>query len=507
MPFDLVFISLHRKKHAASASGSYYVPAKPQIMKKNLLALVVLSVFTFPVLAQEEWDLERCIREALEKSLLIKQFQLNTKGAEITAKQLRMERLPSLNGSTNAGVSFGRVVNPATNNFETENSFYQSLGLNSGVLLFNGFRLQNSIRQSDIQTDASVADMQQAQNDLALNVALAYLNVLFAYENLEIAEARVGLSKQQLSDFDKLIAAGARPENDRFDLVAQVATDEQNVVTAQNNIETNLLSLKQQMWMEPDFQLAIQRPEIDLETLEALENESLSSIYSAALTSQPQIRAAELRQLSSGLGVRIAKGQLWPSLSIGGDIGTNWSDLAKEFTGFTTVRIPQPGVYINGQATQFEVESDIPIGTRTISYSRQLDNNIGYGFGASLSIPIFNNYATRANIEKAKIAEINASIETDQTKQTLKTNIQSAIAAARAAKKSLEASTAAADASRIALDNAVRKNDLGTINTFEYLSARNRYDTAENNRLIARYEYFFRIKVLEYYLGRGLSLN
>ena len=257
-------------------------------MIKASVSLFLFTVLSLTLTAQERWDLERCVREALEKSLLIRQVELQKDGSVITSKQLRMERLPNLNASSSMGISWGRFVNPATNDFETENSVYQSLGLNSGLLLFNGFRLQHSIRQNDLYVDAAEADLQQARNDLALNVALSYLNVLFAYENLEIAQDRVTLSENQLINLDKLIEAGNRPENDRYDIVSQVALDQQGLVTAQNNIEINILALKQQMWMEPDYPLEIERPEINLETLEALENETLANVYAAALISQPQ---------------------------------------------------------------------------------------------------------------------------------------------------------------------------------------------------------------------------
>jgi outer membrane protein len=477
------------------------------MMKKASVTLFLFTVLSLTLYAQDTWNLERCIREALEKSLLIKQVELQKDGSVITGKQLRMERIPNLNASSSLGVSFGRVVNPATNDFETENSFYQSVGLNSGILLFNGFRLQNSIKQNDLFVGAAEADLQQARNDLALNVALSYLNVLFAYENLEIAQDRIALSENQLRTIDRLIEEGSRAENDRYDILSQVAIDQQSLVTAQNNIEINLLALKQQMWMEPDFPLEIERPEINTDNLEALENQTLASVYAAALTTQPQIQAVTLREEAGELGIGIAKSQLYPSLSIGGDIGSNWSDLAREQTAFVVQRIPQPGVYINGQEALLEYDVSVPTEFASIPYLRQLDNNIGYGFGATLSIPIFNNYSAKGNVEKARINAINSHIQADQTKQTLKTNIQNAIASAKAARQSMAAAEASSTAARIAYENANRKADLGSINNFELLTARNRFDTAENNFLIAKYEYYFRIKVIEYYLGRGIQLD
>jgi outer membrane protein len=475
-------------------------------MNKLFLSILCFFLWQAVLPAQETWSLERCVREALAKSLTLQQARLNKQGYDLEGKRMRMERLPSLNASTDLGVSFGRVVNPATNDFETENSFYQSLGLNSGVVVFNGFRLRNSIRQNNLFVNASNEDIRQAENDIALSVALAYLNVLFAYENLEIALDRVELSRRQLDHLDKQIQAGSKPENDRFDILAQIAVDEQSIITAQNNIEINMLSLKQQMTMEPDYPLEIERPEIDLTSVEALENETFESVYYAALQSQPEIAAAELRQQGQEMGVDIARSSLIPSLTVGGNIGTNWSDLGKEPV-YVLQRIQQPGVFINGESALFEVESLVPTDAVSIPYFTQLDNNIGYGFGASLSIPIFNNYSGRASVERAKITALNSKIETDLVRQNLKTDIQNALTSARASRKSLAAAEASAVAAGIALRNADKLSEYGSLNNFEYLSARNRADTAEQNLLIAKYDYFFKVKILEYYMGRGIRLN
>ena len=142
-----------------------------------------------------------------------------------------------------------------------------------------------------------------------------------------------------------------------------------------------------------------------------------------------------------------------------------------------------------------------------ISYGSQLNNNIGYGIGATVSVPIFNNYSGKASVENAKIQVLNSKIESDLVKQNLKTDVQNAIASARASRKSLEAAEASAVAARRALKNADRLSELGSLNNFEYLSARNRSDSAELNLLIARYDYFFKVKVIEYYMGRGIRLN
>lgn len=477
------------------------------LMNKSLVLVLILSLLSVSTHAQEQWDLERCIREALDKNLTIAQIKLNKEGYDINGKQLRRERIPSLNVSSDFGFTVGRVVNPATNDFETENSLYQSIGVGTGLLLYNGGRISKSVKQNDYFVSASQQDIRQAQEDLSLNVALSYLNLLFAYENLKIAENRVTLTKGQLDNMDKMIQAGTRPENDRYDILSQLATDESGLITARNTIDINLLSLKQQMLMEPSFPLDIVRPELSMESLDPLEQQPFDTVYAIAVKNQANIQAAELRYKANELGIGIAKSQRIPSLSIGGNLGTNWSNFAKTPIDYSLERIQQPGVYINGDPAQFEYDTYVPTAYDPVPYGTQLDQNIGYGWGATLSIPILNNYAGQASVERAKINVINADIEIEQLKQTLKTNIQNALTSALAARKSLEAAETSSKAARIALENADRKSELGTISSYDYLSARNRSDIAENNLLIKKYDYYFQIKVLEYYMGRGIHID
>ncbi len=476
-------------------------------MNKNFISAACFVFLSITSFAQEPWGLERCIREALEKNLTIEQIKLTKDGYDINGKQLRRNRIPTLNMNTNLGFTVGRVINPTTNNFETENSLYQSYGVSTGVMLYTGGRTINSIKQNDVYVLASEKDLQQAQEDLALNVALSYLRILFAYQNFEISTDRVKLSQDQLDNLDKMIAAGTRPEVDRYDILSQLAIDETGLISAQNTIDNEILNLKQLMLMDAGVPFQIEKPDLDVETLEPLENGSFEEIYAAALTNQPQIEAAELRQNANEIGVSIARSQRLPSISLGGNIGTNWSSLYKVPTAYDFGTALVPGVYIDGQANRYSQDFAIPTNFKDVGYADQLDQALGYGWGATLSIPILNNYTAQASVERAKINVLNADIETEKIKQTLKTNIQNALANAKAAKKTLEGAEAASYAAKISLENADRKASIGAIGNFEYLSARNRSDAAENNLLISRYDYYFQIQVLKYYMGRGISLD
>jgi outer membrane protein len=457
--------------------------------------------------AQESWSLERCVRYALDKSITVRSAEMAEQSAQVTMTQSRHARLPNLNANTNAGLNFGRVINPATNNFETDNSIFTSMGISSGVLLYQGGVINNSIRQASLDLDASQEDIRQTRSNLALQVALSYLSVLFAEENLQNAAARLRLSQAQLDQIDKMIAAGTLPQADRYDVLAQIALDEQDIVRIQNDREINLLNLKQLMLLEPDYPLVLQRPEATLDDLEAYENYTLSTVYTAALASQPQIRAQELRIRSAQTGEEIARANLSPRLSLGGSIGTNYSDLSKRVLGFETVRVPTPGVYINGESALFELDQNIPTGFETTPFVTQFDNNLGYGVSLSLSIPIYNNNSARAGISRARINTDRQKLNDEQIRQTLKSDIQNALGAARAARESLKASERALDAAEIAYSNADRRFALGTINNYDLINARNRLDAARVNFTVAKYDYLFRAKVIEFYLGRGIVLD
>jgi outer membrane protein len=476
---------------------------------KHLTTTCLLTILICfgSISAQETWGLERCVKHALDNSLLIRNAQLTEDLARVTLNQTRQERFPSLNANAGVGLNFGRVINPATNNFETENSLFSNIGASTGVMLFQGGLITHSIRQADVEFKASLEDTRQSQNDLALQVALSYLSVLFATENLHNAEATLVLSQEQLAQIDKMIAAGTVPANDRYDILAQIALDEQSVVQYQNDREINLLGLKHLLLLDPEYEMMLEKPEVDLEGLEAFELYPLKTVYEAALGSQPQIKAQELRIRSAQLGESIAKANLMPRLSLSGSIGTNYSDLGKTPLGVQTIRVPTPGVYINGASALFEVEREVATSFENTPLFDQFDNNLGYGFSVGLQIPIYNNSVAQASLSRAKIGSKQQEIASEQVHQTLKTDIQNALAAARSAREALHASERAFDAAEIAYANADKRYALGSLNNYDFISARSRLDAARVNRTIAKYDYLFRAKVIEYYLGRGLTLD
>jgi outer membrane protein len=471
------------------------------MIRFSTYCLVLLSIMPWSGNAQEVWPLRKCIDTAIKNNLSIQGAKLNLQSAQIDSKQAQHQRYPNLSGSTNVFWNFGRTIDPTSNSFTTETFFNNRVGLNTGMTLFNGFAINNSIKQANSNVNAAKEDIQQTQNDIALNVASFYLNALFAKENLSIARANLELSRNTMSQIQTLVKSGARAANEALDIEAQVATDEQAMLTAENNYTIAKMQMRQLMLIDQD---------IDVEmpgSIEMMTDPMLvefDEIYRGALSTQRSIAAGEYRVKSADLGVKIAQGQKYPSVSVGGSLGTNYSNQGIKFDGTQT--IPNELVaYLGGVPYNFVINQDVPIYSKA-GYGYQFDQNLSYGFGFTVQVPILTNYANTANIEKAKIMRENAALNLETTKQNLKITVQQAHADAKAAKVKLQAAEKSLAAQQAAYDNASKRFSLGAINGFDLSNARTRLDNAKNNLLIAKYDHLFRVKVLDFYLGKGISL-
>ena len=442
-------------------------------MKRITKCIFIYLILLAPILSfgQQYWSLEKCILHSLESNIIINQAQLSVANAEINHNQSRQARYPSLNANSNVNLNFGRSINPTSNEFITESFFSNNYGINSNVTLFNGFRISKSIQQSELELKAAIEDREQTKSDIALQVANSFLQVLFAKENIDISRKQLELSKQQLDQINKFIAAGARPESERLNLEAQITGSEQALINSENTLEISMLQLKQLLRLPPDEDMEITIPEnINVTTDPDLI--AFDEAFTLAQSNRPDLRAGELRNRSADIGIDIAKGNYYPSLGVGGSLNTAYSN--RDF--------------FNN------------------NYVTQLDNNLSYGVGAQLSIPIYNQGNVKSNVERAKLNLENAKLTYEQIIESLKTNVQQAIANARASKKQLEASEKTVQAQKLAFDNTTKRLEIGAANTFEWESQKTQMENAEISRLIDKYTYLFNIKILEFYLGKPLKL-
>jgi outer membrane protein len=456
-------------------------------------------------MAQQTWSLEKCVEYATQNSLSIKQAQNQVRSAQLTENQNRMNQLPNVNGSFSGGLQFGRTIDPTTNSFDAATIGSNSISLSAGMPVYNGGQIRNAIRQSRIDVEALKTDAATAANNLALNVALGYLNILLAEEQLNNAKSRLANSRLQVGQIEKLIEAGARPLNEKLDALSQQALDEQGVIDAENQVAISYLNLKQLLLLDPASDFRIEKPQINVPADANPDSYDLMQIYANALSSQPQIKAGDLRLESAKVGIDLAKGGMLPTLSVFGNINSFASTRAFDF-GLENRRIRQ-NVFFNGQQVSFEFDQEVPVQKGRKSYLTQVNENFGQSLGLQLSIPIFNNNRNLINMERARVAVDNVALNNEQLRITLKADIQNAIAGARNAKRSLDAAVAAENAARLSFENAKQRFELGAINALEYNTSRNNLDVAQVNLTRAKFQYFFNVKQVEFYQGRKITLN
>ncbi|MEO0779520.1 MAG: TolC family protein, partial [Bacteroidota bacterium] len=394
---------------------------------KTILPLLLLTLWSTIGLAQERWSLEKCIQYARQNNLDLKQAALNVKSARLTQKGNQWSRLPDLNATVTGGIQFGRTINPVTNSFENVNAGYNTVNLTAGMVLYNGSAITNSIEQSKLDVAAAQADAAQSADNISLNVALAYLNVLFNEDQMANAESRRSLTQSQLEQTTKLIRAGTRPESDRLDIEAQLAQDEQALVNRQNDVTISYLNLKQLLQLAPDYELRIVRPEVEVPADISPNNFSLSAVYNQALGSQPSIQAGELRMKSAELGVKIARANKLPILTAFASTSTNFSsqvpdpnDIITPGEQFLTPPIPavfegQDGsgmVVVNEGSVQFLNETAPEFGKR--AYFDQFNDNFGQQVGLRLNIPIYNNGQADLAMQRAEVNKLSTELNNRQ---------------------------------------------------------------------------------------------
>jgi outer membrane protein len=447
-------------------------------MHRQIIFLFFLLV-TINVNAQEgdEWPLEKCINYAIQNSLQVQQATLNQGQAQLVKKQAVWAQTPNISAGYRNGVNLGNSVNPTNNELITVPNLNSGLSLNLNGVIFQGLQIRNTIKQSKVDLDAAGKDVEQAKNDVALSVAQAYLSILLGEESKGVFAEQAKVTKAQYDQTIKLIEGGVLAENSKYDLEAQMARDEENIVIAQNNIDLAYVNLKVLMNVDVAKQISIQVVG-DLEIDETLEESNLEEVYDEAILNQPNILAAKLREKSAQLGVSIAKGGLWPTVSYYAGFGSNFSTAYKN-----------------------------PLTGEVIPYFQQLGITASANAGINITVPIFNGLRTRIGIQRAELGIKVAELGTTQLEATLKSSIERALVDVRAAKKRLGVSKKSVVATRLSVENTRKRYDLGVVNSFELTSVQNTLIATESSVLQAKYDYLFKLKILDYYRGRAITIK
>lgn len=418
------------------------------------------------------WDLRKCLEYAKESNIQLKQAQLNVASGQIGVEQAKAQRYPNFNLGGNYNARIGLYEDPLTNQLINQSVRSTNLGLSTGMDLYRGGAIKNGIIQSDIDLQASRADLEQQEYDLALDVTLAYLTILQRSDILESSLLQISSTREQRDRTEKLVKAGSLARADLLQLESQIATEEVNVVNATNNLELGYLQLQQLLNLDPIENFGIQKLELadpEGDFLDATTDE----VYKFAEANQPFIRSAELNAESAELGIKIAEASRIPSINLSGNYNTGYSSFAEEVSG-------------DGFGKQFNLNRS---------------GSLGLGF----SIPIYNKRNVQSNIERAEITLKNAKYRSQLQKQNLRQIIEQAYVDLKNAYSTYISTQKQVEALDLSFVNTEKQFNLGVVNSVDYLLSKNNLNRARFDLVRSKYTYIFRQKVLDFYQGKPIG--
>jgi outer membrane protein len=443
--------------------------------QKPLLLLILTPFFIVRTcVAQDKWDLRRCVDYAVANNISVKQADVQARLAKLTFDQSKLSQIPTLTGSLSGSVNAGHTQDPITFQVNTYTSYYSTPQLQSNVNVYNFSNLRNAIEANRLSWQAALASSDKTKNDLTLNVANAYLQVLMAIEQTQAAELQMHLSQKNLALTQKQVTAATLPELNAAELEAQVAQDSATYINSKGTIDLNILNLKAYMGMDAATLFEVATPPVEDIPVDNIADLQPDMVYAMALTSQPLQRMDSFQIAAARKTVASTSGARYPTLSMFGQLSSTFV-----------------------KNNQFQSEG----------YFQQLNNNFAQFIGVGINIPILNNGVLRTNYARSKLNLLNYQLQRDQDNLTLKQTIYQAYTAAMTALQKFEANKISVAATQKSFLFAQKRYDVGMLNTIDLLTNQNNFFNARINLLTSQFDYVFKMKVLEFYKGLGVKLT
>ncbi|WP_291146175.1 TolC family protein [Flavobacterium sp. UBA7680] len=452
-----------------------------KINKYNSLVFAMLFGFGLAGHAQsKQWTLEECVRYALDNNITIKLSELDVKTATIDKRGALGSYLPTVNGNASHSWNIGLNVNPVTNIATTQTTQYSSLGVNANVDIYKGLQNQNAYRRASLSIIASKYQLLKMQEDISLNVANAFLQILSNKEDLKIKKEQLAIDEKRYSRSEEMVNAGTIPRGDLFDLKATVATDKQNITVSENNLLISKLSLAQLLQLKEfaDFDVIDDTNAKDENNIMA---QNPIDIYNKAKETRTELKLAQTNLEIAEKNVAIAKGAYQPTL--------------RGFYQFST-----SASYSDRLIGTDPVTGD-PVYAAPNPVLDQFSDNKGHNFGFQLSVPIFNGFSVKNNVERNKVSLEKSKIDLEQKSLDLQRNVYTAFTDAKGALNTYESSTITLEARQQAYNYAKEKYDVGLMNSFDFTQAQTLLTNAQSDVIRTKYDYMFKIKILEFYFG------
>lgn len=440
-------------------------------MKRTIL--ISLFALCGTAFAQNKtWSLRDCINYAMDNNLSLERSKLNLNSAEYDKKISKFDFLPNLNGNASQGFSFGRAVNPTTNEFITSNISNLSFQVNSNVTVFNARRINNTFKLNKEQVKSSHYALKELENNISLNIANAYLQILFQKELLETSDQQLELSKSQLERMKIRFQNGLESNSKLLEVESQFYTDQQAKQTAYFNLQNSRLNLFQLLDIQDYENNEIEIPKI--ETPETIAHLSVSQIFDNSKQHLPQYKKIEADKKVSQLNTKVTRAAKSPTLSLGAGIDSRASKL---------------------------------LGSENIATKDQLDANFSQNVNLNLSVPIFNKFRNNLNIQKSKLRELQINVDEKELNNKIYKDIQSSMFDAQSAFEAFKTSQKAYASSSESYNNANERYKLALLSYYDFQQSKNTLFAAKSKLIQAKYDYIFKTMILKFYQGHPITLN
>jgi outer membrane protein len=473
-------------------------------MKKLGILFFVFTISTAAHAQVKKWTLSQCVQYALENNISVKQSELDLAAIDIEKMSANGALLPSLNFSTSASENTGLSFNPLTNNAQTTTFLSVNGSVNVGYTLFDGLRNFRRVQRAELSRLSSQYRLAKMKDDISLFVANGYLQVLLNKANTAAVIAQNQVTKEQIERTQKLIDAGVLPRGDLLEIDAIDASEQQRIAVAENAVRISLISLAQLLLIKDyeNFDIVDEDYQV-VNNVIALK--TVDELIEGAKLSRSEVKIAEQNVTISEKDLQIAKGARLPTLSAFFGYNSRYTD-ATSFTQdldpdnpFITQEIGI--VEQTGQSVVGQFPNTISREVQAEAFLDQAYENDGISYGLQLSIPVFNAFSVRANVKRSQISLERNKLQLQQASLDLESNVYQAYVDAEGSRKAYQAAQKSVTSQELAYQYAKDRYDAGATNAFDFSQSKLRYDNAQVELNRSKYDYIFKIKVLELYFG------
>ncbi len=472
-------------------------------MKKFVLLSIVFFL-AFQTSAQKKWTLKECVEHALENNISVKQSELDIDLADIEKKDAIGNYLPSLNGSASNTWNTGLTQDITTGILRTQTSRNSSYSVTAGVTVFNGLRNMRTLQRAKLSQLSAQYGLDKMKDDISLFVANAYLQVLTNKANLEVIKSQNQVTLEQVERTQELVDAGVLPRGDLLEIQATDATEKQNIAVNENQVQISLISLAQLLLIKDYENFDIEDEGYDIID-EGISSKDIAEIIASAKENRQEVRIAETNLELAQKDLQISRSAYYPTLNAFFNYNTRETDFPRITQ---TVDPDNPTltqdigfVESTGETVVALVPNTVLQELAPLPFFDQLAQNDGISYGFQLNVPIFNGFGTRNNVKRSKVNVMRQEFLLEQAKLDLESTVYQAYVDAKGSLKSYEAALAALESQELAYQYAKDRYDVGLTNAFDFSQSKLRYDNAKIEANRTKYDYIFRLKVLELYFG------